>query len=119
MNINAVDRYVHILDDFFENIADDPRISPTHISLYMALFQEWSRCGFINPMEIDRDRVMQLAKISSSVTYFKNLNNLHEFGYMDYTPAGHRYTKSTVCFPGSERVKKKPRLLGVTLIKYH
>jgi hypothetical protein len=81
----------------------------------MALFFQWSQYDFINPMEIDRDRVMQLAKISSPVTYFKNLNNLHEFGYIDYNPAGHRYTKSTVCFPECERVitKKSPGCPGL------
>ena len=110
-----MDRYVHILNDFFENIADDPRITTTHISLYMALFYQWSQYDFINPMEINRDRVTQLAKISSSVTYFKSLNNLHEFGYIDYMPAGHRYTKTTVCFLGCERAitKKSPGRPGL------
>jgi hypothetical protein len=97
VNINAVDRYVHILNDFFENIADDPCISPTHISLYMALFQEWSQCGFINPMEIARERIMKRSKISGTATYFRCINNLHELGYIDYRPAGHRYMKSSIC----------------------
>ena len=91
---------MHILDDFFENIADDPRITNTHISLYMALFYEWSQRGFTNPITFEKERIMQLAKISSPVTYFKSLKNLHEFGYINYMPAGHRYMKSTVYFFG-------------------
>ena len=99
MNGINVDTYVYILDTFFKEAVDDPRITATHISLYVALLHLWSQYHFINPMAIERDRVMHLAKISSTVTYFRSIKSLHEFGYINYSPAGHRHMKSVVYIP--------------------
>lgn len=91
-----MDKYGVILDSFLSQIALDPRISATHISLYVALLHQWSENGFIGPVVIKREKVMQLAKISSPRTYFKRIKNLDEFGYISYWPANHRFMKSTV-----------------------
>lgn len=104
MNSNSVDFYLQILDDFFVNIADDPRITTTHISLFLALFHQWSQSSFIYPMEIERDQIMKLSKISGTATYFRCIKGLHDFGYINYMPAGHRYIRSTVGFSGFEKV---------------
>ena len=41
------------LTEFFDAIAEDPRIGVTHISLYMALLQQWNLNGGKNPISIE------------------------------------------------------------------
>ena len=74
------------LHDFYAMIAEDPRITITHVSLYMAIRFEWENNCFEVLMEIDRSAIMQLAKISSTVTYNKSMHALHDFGYIIYSP---------------------------------
>ncbi|OJW53218.1 MAG: hypothetical protein BGO55_06275 [Sphingobacteriales bacterium 50-39] len=74
----------------------DPRVGAVHVSLYLALLRQWVENDFNDPVIIERERIMQLAKISSPRTYFKSIKNLDEFGYISYCPAHHRYMKSSV-----------------------
>ena len=75
------------LTSFYEAIRDDPRIGPSHISLYMALFQLYNLNGFRNPISICRKRVMEVAKISGVATFHKCMRHLVEFGYIRYVPS--------------------------------
>lgn len=72
---------------FFKAISQDSRIGSAHISIYMALLQQWNLNGGINPVSIERDNIMRAAKINSRHTYNQCMNNLHEFGYISYKPA--------------------------------
>jgi len=74
------------LGEFYATIAEDSRITATHISLYIAIYYAWESMGCKVYMEIDRGQIMQLAKISSPVTYHKCMHALHDFGYIQYTP---------------------------------
>ena len=47
------------LTEFYETIADDGRISATHISLYIALLQQWNLNGGKNPVTINRESIMK------------------------------------------------------------
>jgi hypothetical protein len=85
------------LSDFFATISEDPRISVTHVSLYMALFCRWAEMGCPEVMEIDRVNLMQMSKISARSTYDKCMNDLGEFGYVKYWPVCGR-GKSAVGF---------------------
>ena len=85
------------LSEFYASAADDPRIGSTHISLYMALLQQWNVGGGINPFFIERLPVMRLAKISARHTYNKCLTDLHTFGYLVYTPALNASVRSSIC----------------------
>jgi len=85
---------------FYETIEDDVRISTTHISLYMALLQQWNLNGGINPIIITRATIMKAAKINARYTYNKCMNNLHEFGYITYLPSSNVFTLSTVYLKG-------------------
>jgi len=71
------------LPAFFETIGDDPRITVTHISLYLSMFSEWEqeRKEFF---ELSREHLMKRAKISARSTYEKTLGDLHNFGYIFY-----------------------------------
>ncbi|KAA9038688.1 hypothetical protein FW778_14165 [Ginsengibacter hankyongi] len=78
---------VRALTGFYEAIKDDNRIGPTHISLYMALFQLYNLNRCCNPINITRAVVMETAKISGLATYHKCIKDLHEFGYIQYMPS--------------------------------
>lgn len=73
--------------EFFSAIADDPRINTTHITLYMGLLQYWKEHSFLSPMYVFSHDIMQIAKISSGVTYFKSIKDLNDFGYIQYEPS--------------------------------
>ena len=81
---------------FYKRISEDNRISTTHISLYMALVQQWNLTGGKNPFPIRREEVMKAAKISARLTYNKCLNNLQQFGYIKYIPSSNSFTQSII-----------------------
>lgn len=88
------------MTEFYETIADDARIGTTHVSLYMALLQQWNLNGGTNPIIIKRTSLMKAAKISARHTYNKCMNNLQEFGYIIYLPSNNSYTHSKVYLKG-------------------
>lgn len=75
------------LSIFYQKISDDNRITTTHISLYMALFELWNRNHFKNPVSVTRSGVMQVAKISGIATFHKCMKDLVSFGYIEYMPS--------------------------------
>lgn len=81
---------------FYEAIAGDARINSTHISLYMALLQQWNLAQEINPISIIRDNIMKTAKISARHTYNKIMNELHNYGYIIYQPSSNPLNRSIV-----------------------
>ena len=85
---------------FYEAIEEDARIGTTHISLYMALLQQWNLSGGLNPVIITRTTIMKAAKINARYTYNKCMNNLQEFGYITYLPSSNPFTNSTVYLKG-------------------
>jgi hypothetical protein len=81
---------------FYNAIADDARIGATHISVYMALLQQWNLNGGQNPILIERSFIMKAAKVNARYTYNKCMNNLHEFGYIIYIPSANSFTQTKV-----------------------
>ena len=81
---------------FYEAIAEDARISSTHISLFMALLHYWNLAGCKNPLMFRRQQVMRTAKIFARHTYNKSINELCEYGYIKYEPSKNGYTLSSV-----------------------
>ena len=88
------------LTKFYEAIAEDPRIGTPHISVYMALLQEWNLHEGRNPVTIVRDSIMKSAKINARYTYNRCMNNLQEFGYITYYPSTNQFELSTVYLRG-------------------
>ena len=88
------------LTTFYKRIGEDNRISATHISVYMALLQQWNLTGGKNPFPIQREDVMNAAKISARLTYNKCINNLQEFGYITYRPSSNSFTQSIIYLKG-------------------
>ena len=88
--------YIKHLTGFFDKVANDRQLNPTHISLYMSLFQFWNCNRFKNPISISRDEVMRISKISSKATYHKCLKALHAQGYIKYEPSYNPFKGSHV-----------------------
>ena len=88
--------YIKHLTGFFEKVTVDYDLNPTHISLYIAMFQAWNQNRFTNPVNISRDELMRISKISSKATYHKCIKELIENGYINYNPSFNPYKSSTV-----------------------
>jgi len=102
--------YIKHLTGFFEKVAIDKTLNPTHVSLYIALFQFWNCNRFKNPISISRDEVMRISKISSKATYHKCLKNLHSLGYINYEPSYNPFKGSHVyLFNFSDDLKPIPK----------
>lgn len=84
------------LSVFLQKVAQDHRIKPTHVGLYMGLFQQWALCHFLNPFSLVRNKAMGVAKITSRVTYHKCIRELHSWGYIHYDPSYDYYKGSSV-----------------------
>jgi len=81
---------------FFEGIAEDSRIGPVHVSLYMGLFYCWMKNAFEEPLYFNSIVIMHAAKISSRATYTKCIKDLHAFGYICYASSNNPYYGGTV-----------------------
>lgn len=75
------------LSEFFEAIEADARISITHIGIYAALLRYRIQVGFINPIQVFSHEIMDIAKISSAITYHKCVRDLSDYGYIIYEPS--------------------------------
>ncbi|MBY0424168.1 MAG: hypothetical protein K2Q22_00905, partial [Cytophagales bacterium] len=79
--------YIRHLNNVLMTLSRDERITPTHFTLYLALFQVWNENRFQNPISIFRAEVIRASKISSFSTYTRNLRQLQEWGYIEYLPS--------------------------------
>lgn len=77
-------------------IAEDDRLSPGHVSLYMALFQLWNLNHFENPISITRAEIKQASKVGSNNTYVKYLKELTVWNYIQYKPSYNPFIGSEV-----------------------
>ena len=74
------------LSNFLNVIQHDPRVGPSHISLYVALIGLWYERGCKIPILVKRSEIMPLAKIGGASTYHKVLKDLVEIGCFRYEP---------------------------------
>jgi hypothetical protein len=88
--------YIKHLSGFFDKVSKDDRLNPTHISLYVSLFQFWNACRFHNPISISRSEVMKVSKICSKATYHKCIRELNDGGYLHYEPSYNPFKGSLV-----------------------
>lgn len=88
--------YILQLSGFFQKVAADDRLNPTHVSLYMAVFQFWNAERFQNPVSISRQELMRISRISAKATYHKCIKDLHNYGYIQYIPSYNPFKGSLV-----------------------
>jgi hypothetical protein len=86
-----------IVNTFFNAIANDARISPAHVSLYMALLHIWSSRFFTIPLYIYSNEIMPLAKICGTATYHRSIRELDKYGYIKYIPS-HNYILGSLVY---------------------
>lgn len=107
--------YIKHLTGFFNKIGDENKINPTHISLYLALFQCWNVNRFKNPTGISREEIMKASKINSNATYHKCMKELQSLGFIEYLPTFNPHSSSNVNMINfSEDVKTKQKLEHLT-----
>ncbi|MCC4227465.1 MULTISPECIES: hypothetical protein [Flavobacteriaceae] len=88
--------YIKLLNAAFEKFYFDDRLNPTHISLYMALFQEWNSSRFMDEFYVNRRDVMRCAKIGSKSTYHRCIVDLDAWQYLSYFPSNNPYKGSKI-----------------------
>jgi hypothetical protein len=88
--------YIKLLNAAFEKFYFDDRLNPTHISLYMALFQEWNSSRFAVEFYVNRRDLMLASKIGSKSTYHRCVTNLDSWGYLSYYPSNNPYKGSKI-----------------------
>jgi hypothetical protein len=88
--------YIKHLTGFFNCIAVEKSLNPTHISLYITIFQCWNINRFKNPIAITRDQMMRGSKISSTATFHKCIKDLQRLGYLDYNPSFNPYSGTSI-----------------------
>jgi hypothetical protein len=88
--------YIRHLSGFFIRLAEDKRMTPYHISLYFALFQQWNAERFGDWFVISRSEMMQLSRIGSANTYARCIKELSDWGYIMYTASSNLHSGSRV-----------------------
>ncbi len=88
--------YIKLLNSAFEKFYFDDRLNPTHISLYMALFQEWNSSRFAKDFYVNRRDLMNAAKIGSKSTYHRCITDLDTWDYLEYFPSHNPYKGSKI-----------------------
>lgn len=88
--------YIRHLNGVLRHFAGDSRLNPTHISLYIALFQYWNLHRFPELFFVDRAEIMQWSKIGSKATYHRCLHALHAWNYIVYLPSHNPYKGSRI-----------------------
>ena len=88
--------YIKHLAGFFNRVATDERLNPTHVSMYVSLFQFWNVNRFQNPISISRNELMKVSKISAKATYHKCMRELNEWQYLQYKPSYNPFKGSLV-----------------------
>lgn len=101
---------------YFGRFVQDSRMCPSHISLYVALFQLWDKSRFQTSFSICRKDVMELSRIKSFATYHKCIKEIHNAGFIVYTPNYNSFKGSSVQirdFETLEKPKVDPRRQSV------
>jgi hypothetical protein len=88
--------YIKHLKGFYQRMEDDEKITPHHISLYMALFQFWNNARFRGQFDINRQELMAMSRIGSPHTYARCMKQLNDWGYIEYSASSNRYSVSKV-----------------------
>ena len=82
------------MNAWFGQIYDDDRLNPSHVSIYLALFQYWNLSRFEAEFIVARTGVMRLAKVNSKSTYSKCLKELQTWKYIKYYPSNNPFKGS-------------------------
>ena len=88
--------YIKHLNGVFQQFSKDSRLNPTHISLYIGLFQLWNYNRFPEEFYINRAEIMKFSKIGSNTTYHRCIRELSNWKYIIYSPSHNPFKGSKV-----------------------
>jgi len=88
--------YIKHLNGVFHQFSKDSRLNPSHISLYVALFQFWNYNRFPDEFYINREEIMKFSKIGSNTTYHRCIKELSHWKYILYSPSHNPFKGSKV-----------------------
>jgi hypothetical protein len=81
MRINGFEQ----IKSFYSWVFSNPdKVRPAHITLYLFLWNQGNRANWVEWFKCPYDLAMQGSCIGSKSTYYKALNELQEFGLIDY-----------------------------------
>jgi hypothetical protein len=72
---------------FMNMVREDPRIGPSHISLFLAILHSCKSQDYQMPVSVYSRDLMKQAKISAGGTYHRCMRDLKEAGYIHYIPS--------------------------------
>jgi hypothetical protein len=78
---------VDALTMFLDRASRDPRIGPSHLSLYLGILYLWHAQGTPCHVEVSARKLMPLARIAGANTYHRTIRQLHRYGYLEYEPS--------------------------------
>lgn len=81
--------YITHLNTILDTFNDDIRIKQGHITLYLAFFHKWNRSYFEKIITVNRELIMERARIRSKTTYHRYLKDLNDWDYLKYIPSYH------------------------------
>ena len=76
-----------MLYDFMDLVREDPRIGPSHISLFVSILVTNPGHDYQAPVSVYGRDLMKQAKIASIGTYHKCMRDLKAYGYIGYVPS--------------------------------
>src|SRR4051812_10198217 len=88
--------YIKHLNKVMADFYIDARLSANHISIYISLFKNANENRFENPFPIYRQEIMKSSKVYSISTYTRCLQQLHEWGYIQYKTSHNPHVGSQV-----------------------
>ena len=88
--------YIKHLNAVFLQFSKDNRLNPSHISLYIGLFQIWNYNRFPEEFYINREQVMECSKIGSKTTYHRCIRELDCWKYLIYNPSHNPFKGSRI-----------------------
>lgn len=88
---------------YIEYCEKDDRLKMTHVSFIMALIFCWIKSGQQNSFKITRRLIMNIARIRSTATYHRCVEDLSEFGYFEYEPSFNPQKATTVTIKLQEK----------------
>lgn len=78
---------LQLLSEFMPSIRDNPKVTACHVSVYIALVYYCQTIGASHSFTVFSREILPYAKLLKPGTYHRIMNDLHEFGYIFYTPS--------------------------------
>ncbi|MDR0228920.1 MAG: hypothetical protein LBI72_07640 [Flavobacteriaceae bacterium] len=103
--------YIKHMNTWYQLTNVNPEVKPTHISIYLALFQLWNTNRFSEVFIISRAEIMNMAKVGSTTTFSNVMKDMVRWGWIVYEPSQSKYGQSKVRIVYGEEVQEQYRKL--------